>query len=138
MIGLNLKNYNRIIIIDTVNTFGTAVTWTGLPIFALHLTGSDIYTGVLYLTGTIAGILTQLFGGYLVDKYSRKQLISWCLFTNFVMMLTLFTCIQTRTFFLLFPVMTLSQSLGALTYLSQEVWYKEMIEHHKLDLTQGQ
>jgi len=127
--GANLLNnaVNRLILVDTINTLGTAITWTGLPIFALNLTGSFLYAGSLYLTETIAGIISTIVSGHFIDKVSSKKMIFTSFFLNCFVMITLFSLLSFKHFIIfLFPLMILSQSLGHFANLCLEVWFRDL------------
>ncbi|MDI3312437.1 MAG: MFS transporter [Thermoanaerobacterium sp.] len=126
------QSENLMIITSTLNNLGNAITWTGLPILALKLTGSYMFTGVLYYTETIAHILITIFGGSIIDKLSKKFVFRLCLLSNFFLMLLIYFVILKQLFFLLFPLMIISQSLGALAYVAEDTWYKQINEKQNL------
>ncbi|MFC3882381.1 MFS transporter [Bacillus songklensis] len=126
------QSEDLMIITSTLNNLGNAITWTGLPILALELTGSYIFTGVLYYTETISRILVTIFGGSIIDKLSKKLILKLCLLSNFFLMILIYLVILNHLFFLLFPFMIISQSLGALAYLAEDTWYKQINEKQNL------
>ncbi|MGG5741755.1 MULTISPECIES: MFS transporter [Bacillus cereus group] len=129
---------NRLICADTLNTLGTAITWSGLPMFAFLSTGSYFFTGALYFTGTIAGILVGAFGSQLIDRYSPKKVTLTALMLNIIVVLLLYLGLTKEYFVLLIPVTIISQYLGALTSLSQKTWYNSLYKKDNLLKLMGQ
>lgn len=123
---------NRLITISTIDILGTALTWTGLPVFMFNLTHSYMYTVSLYATGTISGILSSLYSGYLVDRYSKKTLMLNSLQVNFILIIILYFSILKGFYWMVFPVMIISQCLGAVSLVSQDIWFNSIINKENL------
>ncbi|WP_179877641.1 MFS transporter [Bacillus pseudomycoides] len=118
---------NRLILVQIINTFGNAVTWTGLPVYAFFLTKSYLFTSVLFIASSIANIIMNLAGGYLVDKYSRKKLLLISLILSFLISILIYLVIVFKVYFLLFPLTILSQLFGSLILMSQNIWFNSIV-----------
>ena len=79
-----LRRYDRAIWIRVIGTILTTVTSFAIrPFLAIYLydkTGSVYYAGIILGLAPLAGILTNLLGGGLTDKYGRKPVMVLSLF----------------------------------------------------------
>lgn len=125
----------RLILAATLDTLGTAITWTGLPVFAFNLTGSYLFAGSLYLTGSVSRILMTIFGGSIIDQFSKKKITMISLLLNALIMIGIYTGILSEQFYFLFPLMILSQCLGSISNISQDVWFNSVVDPEVLART---
>jgi MFS family permease len=114
---------NRLTIVQVLNTFGNAITWTGLPVYAFFLTKSYLFTSILFFASSIASIFINLVGGYLIDRYSKKKLAMIGLTINFLICFLIYLCVITKMYFILFPLMIILQLSGGLSIASLNIWF---------------
>lgn len=62
---------------DTGSTLGVAIQSFALPLVATLVTGSPALGGLVASVGLVAGVLTGLPGGVLVDRFDRRRLLVW-------------------------------------------------------------
>ncbi|KOG18032.1 MFS transporter [Streptomyces viridochromogenes] len=73
---LRNARFRRLLIGETVSSFGDSAMYLSLAIWAKELTGSDASAGLVFLFLTVPGLGSPLMG-YLVDRVNRKPLLLW-------------------------------------------------------------
>ncbi|TDC20536.1 MFS transporter [Streptomyces sp. 8K308] len=68
--------FRRLLIGETVSSFGDSAMYLSLGIWAKDLTGSDAAAGLVFLFLTVPGLGAPLLG-YVVDRVDRKPLLLW-------------------------------------------------------------
>ncbi|WP_371666630.1 MFS transporter [Streptomyces sp. NBC_00289] len=63
------------LVAGTVETVGTSLTWTGLPVYVVALTGEVSFLTWLLTVQTIAGLVTTLVAGAVTDRFSLHKTI---------------------------------------------------------------
>jgi len=126
------KIVNLLVALSTINSFGSALTWTGLPILAFYLTGSPLFTSFLFITSSIARIVTTFFGGYYVDKYKKITIMIICIVGSIFTFSFLYLAIKQELFYLLVPLMVLNGLFGSANALAQNIWMNKLIEGDNL------
>ncbi|GAC41967.1 MFS transporter [Paenibacillus popilliae] len=129
------RKLRSLIRISVIDIFGTAITWTGLPVFAYSLTHSSIYTSALFVTSSLASIISALFSGYYVDRYSWKKVSFTATTINAFILLLLFYFIENNTFGVIFPLMIVSQCLGSFANAGLDLWFNTISNHLERDIS---
>jgi hypothetical protein len=73
---LRNARFRRLLIGETVSSFGDSAMYLSLAIWAKELTGSDASAGLVFLFLTVPGLGSPVMG-YLVDRVNRKPLLLW-------------------------------------------------------------
>lgn len=73
---LRNARFRRLLIGETISSFGDSAMFLSLAIWAKDLTGSNASAGLVFLFITIPGLFSPLMG-YLVDRVNRKPLLLW-------------------------------------------------------------
>ncbi|MFI6639123.1 MFS transporter [Streptomyces sp. NPDC050504] len=85
---LRNARFRRLLIGETVSSFGDSAMFLSLAIWAKDLTGSNASAGLVFLFITVPGLFSPLFG-YAVDKVNRKPLLMWMYGAMAVLVLSL-------------------------------------------------
>src|SRR5258706_2515130 len=58
-----------------ISMTGDVVLFIALPYHVYHLTGSVLSTGLMFIVGTLPGLLFGSVAGVFVDQWNRKQIM---------------------------------------------------------------
>jgi MFS family permease len=122
----------RLVVLGTTNNLASAIIWSGLPIFAYQVTGSAFYTGALFVTASVSRAIMTIFGGYWVDKYSKKTLMNIGLFLNTLFYLLLFISFITSFHYSILILMLMVQGMGSVINISQNIWFNSLFSSEEL------
>ncbi|TDC79575.1 MFS transporter [Streptomyces hainanensis] len=73
---LRNTRFRRLLIGETLSSFGDSAMYLSLAIWAKDLTGSDAAAGMIFLFLTVPALGAPLMG-YVVDRVNRKPLLMW-------------------------------------------------------------
>ncbi|TXH77719.1 MAG: hypothetical protein E6Q85_02745 [Thiothrix sp.] len=69
-----MNNFDRLRLIFFVESLISSILWTGLPFYAVSISGNPQNFVILFISQNICSILLTLWGGILSDKFSAKYL----------------------------------------------------------------
>lgn len=109
--------------------YNTAVVW-----LVYELTKSSFYLGIFSLVNSIPAILITLLSGPLIDRFDRKNLMSFLLFLSVFpsLFLGVLTQLKMVTFFHVLILSTIASSLSAIDAPLRQVFISEIVPSNYL------
>ena len=129
---LKISTINLLVILSAINLFGSAMTWTGLPIYAFLVTGSPLFTSVLFITSAISNIITTIFGGYIVDKFDKMKIMLVSYISSILIFIALLLSLQFEMFYLLVPLVIINAMFSSTSGIAQNIWINSLVDSKKL------
>ncbi|MGZ3721386.1 MAG: MFS transporter [Bdellovibrionales bacterium] len=127
-----LRNLSRLSMAQSINTVGTALTFTGLPVFLAQVTGNVRNSSLLFMLEALAGIVMSLIGGHLVDRVSKKNVAMVCNILSGILILFLFFSFDIKHTEVIYAVGMLTSLVNAMAAVATNSWFR--IEAKKSDL----
>ncbi|AAM71350.1 MAG TPA: MFS transporter [Chlorobaculum sp.] len=128
------RNFRLYFVGQIVSMIGTWLQMVAQGWLVLEMTGSAFWVGVTAATSTVPTLLLSLFGGMIVDRYSRRTILLWTQALS--MMLALILGAITLSGHITIPAILvlafLLGSVGALATPAIQAFISEMVERKDL------
>lgn len=124
----SIKDHRRMIMSSAVNSFGAALTWTGLPMYMATLTGNPHDAGVLFASSSIAGIGLTFIAGNFADRFSRKKIAIVTGVFSGLALLALLIALRSHAFQWFYFVASASAAFDVFGNAARSAWFSHINE----------
>ncbi|MEI8032903.1 MAG: MFS transporter [Chlorobiaceae bacterium] len=128
------RNFRLYFIGQIVSMVGTWLQMVAQGWLVLEMTGSAFWVGVTAATSTLPTLFLSLFGGVIVDRYSRRTILLWAQSGSMVLafILAIFTLTGTVTIWIILVLAFLLGCVGAVATPAIQAFLSEMVDRSEL------
>ncbi len=128
------RNFRLYFVGQIVSMIGTWLQMVAQGWLVLEMTGSAFWVGVTAATSTIPTLFLSLFGGVIVDRYSRRTILLWAQSCSMLLafILAIFTLTGTVTIWIILVLAFLLGCVGAVATPAIQAFLSEMVDRSQL------
>ncbi len=132
--SIQWTEFRALLSANALSMIGNQLTVIAIPWFVYQLTGSATTTSLVVVAGQLPNVLTGLFSGYFIDRFSAKQISLFSDAVNFfaVMSIPVLYSIDALNLILLSSLVFLSQVIDTPGSTARRVMVPELIDRCRL------